>query len=107
LNIKPQKGKELIVEWHRSGHVFNGYLDVVNDRLHCISQIVAQPPPNETVLSHSESFREQARWREHRMLGRCGVDSTAAQGSGDWAGAKESTSVVFTSSVRIQGVDEV
>src|SRR5438270_11096892 len=67
-NIKPQKGKELIVEWHRSGHVFNGYLDVVNDRLHCISQIVAQPPPNETVLSHSESFREQARSRQRALL---------------------------------------
>jgi hypothetical protein len=34
LNVKPQKGKELIVEWLPNAHVFDGYLHVVNDRLH-------------------------------------------------------------------------
>jgi hypothetical protein len=34
LNVKPQNEKELIVEWHRHAHVFDGYLYVVNDRLH-------------------------------------------------------------------------
>jgi hypothetical protein len=34
LNVKPQNRKELIVEWHRNAHVFDGYLYVVNDRLH-------------------------------------------------------------------------
>ena len=30
MNIKPQKGKELIVEWHSNAHVFDGYLYVIN-----------------------------------------------------------------------------
>ena len=33
-NVKSQNGKELIVEWYRNAHVFDGYLYVVNDRLH-------------------------------------------------------------------------
>jgi hypothetical protein len=34
LNVKPQKRKELIVEWHGNAHVFDGYLYVVNNRFH-------------------------------------------------------------------------
>ena len=60
LNAKPQSGKELIVEWHRDPHVFDGYLYVVNDRLHEFLSIVAQSRPNETELSYSECIREQA-----------------------------------------------
>src|SRR5437764_98932 len=46
-NIESQKGKELIVEWHRRGHVLNGYLDVVNDRLHALPDCSARSS-NET-----------------------------------------------------------
>src|SRR5438067_10302706 len=45
--IESQKGKELIVEWHRRGHVLNGNLDVVDDRLHVLSGCSARSS-NET-----------------------------------------------------------
>jgi hypothetical protein len=32
--VKAQDGKELVGEGHSAGHVFNGYLDVINDWLH-------------------------------------------------------------------------
>jgi hypothetical protein len=32
--IKAQKGKQLVVKWLRDAHVFDRYLDVVNDRFH-------------------------------------------------------------------------
>jgi len=60
LNVKSQNGKQLIIEWHRNAHVFDGYLYVVNDRLHEFLSIVAQSRPNETELSYSECIREQA-----------------------------------------------
>src|SRR5438552_19169194 len=45
--IESEKGQQLIVEWHRRGHVLNGYLDVVNDRLHALPDCSARSS-NET-----------------------------------------------------------
>ena len=47
LHVKPQKGKELIVEWHRNAHVFDRYLDVVNDRLHLLNRQSSAQDPRE------------------------------------------------------------
>jgi hypothetical protein len=41
--LKSKNGKELIVEWHRNAHVFDGYLIGSMD----FFQIVAQASPNE------------------------------------------------------------
>ena len=32
--IKAQEGKQLVLKWLRDAHVFDRYLDVVNDRFH-------------------------------------------------------------------------
>ena len=41
----PKKRKELVVERLSDAHVFDGYLYVVNDRLHGFPSVIAQSRP--------------------------------------------------------------
>jgi hypothetical protein len=43
-HIETEERKERVVERLRDGHVFDRYLDVVNDRFHCSSLLLPQRP---------------------------------------------------------------
>jgi hypothetical protein len=87
-NVKPQDGKELIVEWHRSAHVFDGYLYVVNDWFHgsasteYATQAMAAVAKSADVkrggfprfcvvlvIFRSSENKVRRRWRERAVLG--------------------------------------